>query len=60
MTDIDKKTLAKCVRVAYESPEPDSYDIARNIAEEYGYTVEELLKPEPPKKPEWYLSLIHI
>lgn len=57
MTDIDKQTLAKCVRIAYESPEPDSFDIARNISEAYGYTVEELLKPEAPKAPEWHENI---
>ena len=57
MTDIDKQTLAKCVRIVHESYAPYSYDVARDIAEEFGYTVEELLKPEPPKKPEWYENI---
>ena len=57
MTDIDKQTLAKCVRIVHESYAPYSYDVARDIAEEFGYTVEELLEPEPPKKPEWYENI---
>ena len=57
MTDIDKQTLAKCVRIVHESYAPYSYDVARDIAEEFGYTVEELLKPEPPKTPEWYENI---
>ena len=54
MTDIDKQTLAKCVRIVHESYAPYSYDVARDIAEEFGYTVEELLEQEPPRKPEWW------
>ena len=50
----DKQTIAKCVRTAYESSTPEGRDIAWEIAEEYGYTVEELLKPEPPK---WYENI---
>ena len=54
MTDIDKKTLAKCVRTLHESYDPYIYDVARDMAEEFGYTVEELLEQEPPRKPEWW------
>ena len=54
MTDIDKKTLAKCVRTLHESYDPYIYEVARDMAEEFGYTVEELLEQEPPRKPEWW------
>ena len=57
MTDIDKQTLAKCVRIAYESSTPEGTDIAWELAEAYGYTPQELLEPEPPKKPEWYENI---
>ena len=57
MTDKIKQTIVKCLRALQDADDPDIYEVAKEMVEEFGYTVEELLEPEPPKKPEWYENI---
>ena len=54
MTDKIKQTIVKCLRALQDADDPDIYEVAKEMVEEFGYTVEELLEQEPPRKPEWW------
>ena len=34
-----QKRLHECVKIAFDAPEPDGWDIAYRIAEAFGYTI---------------------